>query len=315
MHAAEVVVRKMQIHSSPKIFQFSGKSVRQPRESAKLHSDGQVLPFNVAGRNVVGIGITASDLGYNLRDLSWGVAFISLLAVISVELRKLSEIRIAAERFLDCLAIEDVGIGGQLHTMVSDSAPNVGHEGLRVFARPLADQERRNQFSVSVQSDENPLVAELCRIALADVARLLHQEGPDFIALETATRQFAHFLVHQFLAAFASHDQKAHDRVPVQACQSFRGSDRAALKQALQRPCSGIRGGAHASKRRSGLRFAKGGTTGIAAPALNAALTKVTEPLAGLVLASNAGHIGLVFLAGQADNVFEVGIAAYPRVD
>jgi hypothetical protein len=30
----------------------------------------------------------------------------------------------------------------------------------------------------------------------------------------------------------------------------------------------------------------------------------VTEPFAGLVLASNAGHIGLVFLAGQADNVF-----------
>jgi hypothetical protein len=156
MDATEIVVRKMQINSSPKIFQLSRKGVGQPSETAKLHSDGQVLPLHVAGGDVRRIGVPSSDLGYNLRDLSWGVAFISLLAVVSVELRKLREVGIAAERFLDSLPVEDVGIGGQLDTMVSNAAPNVSHEGLRIRAESLADQERRNQFSVSVQSDENP---------------------------------------------------------------------------------------------------------------------------------------------------------------
>src|SRR5450631_577703 len=125
MNAAEIVVRKMQINSSPKILQLSRKSVGQSSKTAKLHSDGQVLPLHVAGGDMVGIRIAAADLGYNLRDLSWGVAFISLLAVVSVELRKLREVGIAAERLLDSLPVEDVGIGGQLDAMVSYPAPNV----------------------------------------------------------------------------------------------------------------------------------------------------------------------------------------------
>jgi hypothetical protein len=91
----------MQIHSSSKILDFSRKGIRQAGETAKLHSYGQVLPLHVTGRNVIGIGIAAANLGYNLRDLSWGVAFISLLAVVSIELRKLCEVGIASEGFLD----------------------------------------------------------------------------------------------------------------------------------------------------------------------------------------------------------------------
>jgi hypothetical protein len=49
MNAAEIVVGKMQIYSSPKIFNLPRKSVRQASEAAKLHSDGQVLPLDVAG--------------------------------------------------------------------------------------------------------------------------------------------------------------------------------------------------------------------------------------------------------------------------
>jgi len=56
MHATEIVVREMQIHISPKIFQFPRKRIRQSGESAKLHPDGQVLPLYVAGGDVIGIG-------------------------------------------------------------------------------------------------------------------------------------------------------------------------------------------------------------------------------------------------------------------
>jgi hypothetical protein len=291
MNAAEIVKRKMQIHSSPKILDLSRKSVSQARETAKLHSYGQVLPFHVAGGDVLGIGISAADLGYNLRDLSWGVALISLLAIVAVELRKLREIGIASEGLFDSLAVEDVGIGSQLDAMISDPAPDITHESLGILAGSFANQECGNELSVRVQSDENPLVAELCRIALPDVSRFFHQERPDFIALETAAGQLAHFFVHQLFAAFAREYQQAHDGVSVQARESFRGADRAAFKKALQRSCSGVRCGSHRTKRRSGLRFTEGYVAGLAAPALDAALTKVPESLAGLVLASGAGHV------------------------
>src|ERR1035437_6238841 len=142
MDTAEIVIRKMQIHSSPKILQFPRKGVRQSRESAKLHSYGQVLPFHKTSGDVLGIGVTAADFGYNLRDLSWGVSLISVLAIVSVELRKLCEVRISCERFFDGLAVEDVGISGQLDAMVSDPTPEVAHEGLGVLAGSFADQTR-----------------------------------------------------------------------------------------------------------------------------------------------------------------------------
>jgi hypothetical protein len=289
MNTAEIVIGKMKTYSSPKILQFPRKGVRQSRESAKLHSDGQVLPFHEAGGDVLGIRVTAADFGYNLRDLSWGVALISVLAIVSIELRKLREVRIGGERFFDRLAVEDVGVSGQLNAMVSDPIPEVTHEGLGVGAGSFSDQERGNQLRVRVQSDENPLIAKVCRIVLSDVPRLLHQESPYLIALQSAARQLAHLAIHQPLGAFASQDEQPHDRVPVEASESFRSTDRATFQQAFQRLCSGIRAGTHSSERRLGLRLGKGCATGIAAPALDSTLAVCSESLAGLVLAFGAG--------------------------
>ena len=156
MHATEIVKGKMQVDSSPKILQFPRKRVRQSRETAKLHSYRQVLALDKTSRNVIGIRISAANFGYNLRDLSWGVAFIPLLAIISVELRKLREIGIAAERCLDSLAVKDVGIGGQLDTMIGDSTPQFAHKELGVLAGAFADHERRNEFCVRVERNDKP---------------------------------------------------------------------------------------------------------------------------------------------------------------
>jgi hypothetical protein len=291
MNTAEIVIGKMKTYSSTKILQFPREGVRQSRESAKLHSDGQVLPLHETGGDVLGIGITGSDFGYNLRDRSWGVALISMLAIVSIELRKLREVCITRERFFDGLAVEDVCVGSQLDTMVSDPIPEVSHEGLRVSAGSFADQERGNQLRVRVQSNENPLITEVSGIVLADVSRLLHQERPDFIALDTTAGQLPHLAIHQSLGAFASKDQQPHDRVAIQASEPLCAADRASLKKAMQRTfCRiGIR-----EERIAGefcVGFGKAGIAGSVFPALNTALTEVTEAFAGLVLASNAGHV------------------------
>ena len=73
MNATEIVIREVQGNGGFQMRQLLTESVRQPRESAHLHSHGQVLPFHEAGRNLIGVGVALSDFGYRLRDLRWGV--------------------------------------------------------------------------------------------------------------------------------------------------------------------------------------------------------------------------------------------------
>src|ERR1017187_7155228 len=61
--------------------------------------------------------------------------------------------------------------------------------------------------------------------------------------------------------------------------------------------------------------FAEGSFTGNAAPPLDTAFTKVPKSLAGSVFTTFAGHISLVFLAGQADNEFASALRLTPRAE
>ena len=71
MNTAEIVVGKMQSARCFQVHQFLAESVRQPREPPKLHPHREILPLYKAGRDVLGIGIASSDLGYNLDDWTW----------------------------------------------------------------------------------------------------------------------------------------------------------------------------------------------------------------------------------------------------
>jgi len=100
MHAAEVVVREVQCDCHPEIEQLLAESVRQARESADRHTHREILPLYIASRNVVRIGITATDLGYDLHDWGWGVPPLGVgeLAVIE-HLYDLSEVHVQTKCF------------------------------------------------------------------------------------------------------------------------------------------------------------------------------------------------------------------------
>jgi len=106
--------------------------------------------------------------------------------------------------------------------------------------------------------------------------------------------------------------KQSHDCVPVEASKPVGTANRAALKETLNRThcCFGLR--KHRVPSQFGVRFTKGGIAGSAAPALNAALTKVPKAFAVGVLASYAGHGSLCFIARQAVKFQWVGIAASP---
>jgi hypothetical protein len=87
----------MQADSGFQVLQLPRESIGQPRQTPKLHSHGQVLPFNETGRDVLRIGDTTANLGYNLRDSWWGVPLTPVLPIVSKQLGQLREVGIASE--------------------------------------------------------------------------------------------------------------------------------------------------------------------------------------------------------------------------
>ena len=87
----------------------------------------------------------------------------------------------------------------------------------------LADDERRDQLRVRVQSDKRPDIT--IRAAAVGILALRADETPNLINLHVATIQAAHFLVHDFSARIADATVQTHYRVLVHAGNAFRGAD------------------------------------------------------------------------------------------
>src|SRR5437763_839983 len=95
MNTAEIVIREMQSASRFQVGDFLRESVRQARKPSHHHSHGQVLPFNMAGTDMLFIGVPLLDSGYNLHDWAWGVFRRTVvLAIVAVQLDKLREVHI-----------------------------------------------------------------------------------------------------------------------------------------------------------------------------------------------------------------------------
>ena len=62
-------------------------------QSSHLHPHGEVLPFDVTGRDVLGIRISLAYLGYNLDDWAWGIRRSGVtLTVVAEQLYQLREV-------------------------------------------------------------------------------------------------------------------------------------------------------------------------------------------------------------------------------
>ena len=74
---------------------------------------------------MVRVKVSTANLGYNLRDSSWGVALNSELPIVSEQRGQLREVGISGKGFFDRLTVEDVGIRGQLNAAVCNTSAHV----------------------------------------------------------------------------------------------------------------------------------------------------------------------------------------------
>ena len=70
MNPAEVVIREVQAVRGPQILPFLAEGVRQARQAAHLHSDGEVLPFHDGSADTGGIAMAEDYDHLSIKDFS-----------------------------------------------------------------------------------------------------------------------------------------------------------------------------------------------------------------------------------------------------
>jgi hypothetical protein len=190
----------------------------------------------------------------------------------------------------------------------------IAHKSSRVLDGSLADLERSHKLCVRIHRHEYPLISDFT-LAISHVPLFLLNVGPDFIALKIAAAEVSEFRIEQPLTTRPKHFQQPQDGVAVEPRESFGAADRAAFGKALNRPCRSFLARSHGSEGRLRLGLAESSFAGIAAPALDSTLAVGSKPLAGFVLASEAGHgvSPLDFCAEKSHNEFGSGLWFTPR--
>src|SRR5260370_3122813 len=193
-------------------------------------------------------------------------------------------------------------IGSELKAIYTQPSLQIRQKPQRGFFGALADLNARYQLGFSIQSDNRPLIAEFHRIVLADASCFLSDEAPNLVALQVVRTQVAN-AIHGMRGVRRCRLHQRKNRVLVQSRDTRDGANAHSLKHQGQRLCCGLRVGVVSSQ--LGNRFAERGLAGCAAPSLNTALPEKSEPLAGLVLASTAGHVisPLAFCGETSQNV------------
>jgi hypothetical protein len=61
MYAAEIVIGMVDRNHVAMVFEFLGERIREASKAPDTHSQIQILPFDVASRDVIPVGIAAQD--------------------------------------------------------------------------------------------------------------------------------------------------------------------------------------------------------------------------------------------------------------
>src|SRR5579862_5497444 len=233
---AEVVEGEVETHGRGQVLQLLGEGVGQPRESSHPHPHRQVLPLDVAGRNVVGVRVAGDDLGLLAEADGRGVAARPRAAGSGrgrEDLDQLGVVNVALECVTDSGQVKVVAVRGQLDT-VAQPPCEVAYEldgGVQVA---VVNPVGRDELGVGVHRHPRPhvAVAQLALLVGRDVLLLGIAEGPNLVTLDSLAREVAHHSVLVDRADGAHVHKQLGDGVLRDAGHAHGCEDRVALDQA-----------------------------------------------------------------------------------
>jgi hypothetical protein len=237
MNAAEIVKRKMQRNSSLQIVEFLREGIRQTCKTSDCHPESEVASLDVTSRDVARIGPSVAYLYYRFDHRRRRVPTSRImLAVIAVYFYHLREVGLSREDIFYAFFVKMESVSRDLKTVLwCDSITERGQKLISAFAVTFANRVRGNEFCFSINRNKNPSISEFHGVTEFYVALLLAAKTPQLIRLNSLAAKILHARFHQLYAAFSSTNQRAHDRVPMQARNALRAPNAGALNQQLNR--------------------------------------------------------------------------------
>src|SRR5260370_10116116 len=216
------------------VLEALGETIRQAGKSPHRHPHGQILALHMACGNVIRIRPSVSNVGYHLRDPSWRVPFIAVLAVIAIEFDELCEVRLASEHVFNTEFVKMKSVRSELKPIVADSRFDSRKKSHCSFTRALANFKVGNQLALLIQRDKNPLIPKLGGVAFADLFLLLHTECPYFVGLKVIAFDSAHLFIKQAGASLPGQYEQPENRVSMNLGNALDAADAHTLDQQCQ---------------------------------------------------------------------------------
>lgn len=184
MHAGEVVMHMEQRNHVNMVVDLFRERIGQSSKPAHIHSHVQVLPLDVAGRDVLRFRSTSHGLAKSAKTLRRAVAFLPF-RIVAVDLVKLRIINSGSKSVIHGSQIHLVSVRGQLNP-VRQAPGNVLKELRCVPGVPPSNKPAKYQLCFGVNRRERPNITRdlafrnrRCQILLFAVA-----EAPNLIDLD-----------------------------------------------------------------------------------------------------------------------------------
>jgi hypothetical protein len=263
-------------------------SIRATNVAAKMNPDRQVESFDMAGAYKTRLGMSASDAWDRLHNPAHGTVPVRPGDVRTrIEFYQLREVNVFSEMCIYGVNIRAVSIAGKLENTLRSGA-KVAHEIPRGVRVSVANVVRDDELGFAVQRKPRPNSAPLSRSVGAQALFVASDERVHFVCLYQIGANVPYRRVKQSLAFVSGAYHQIQDRADVQSSYAGDRTHAHAFHHHFEHAGSGVN--VNVVGFESFDRLGEGSFAGLAAPTLDAALTEVTEFLAALVLAFDAGH-------------------------
>lgn len=227
MYPAEVVVHEVECQCVLVILNLFREPVRQPGEAPHVHPHREVVPLDIASRNVFSFRPAVNDSWDCADALRGAVAGFFSLRLISIQFDQHRVVNFSSEGEINGVQISAMAVSSQLNA-VRKTGSQVIHEALGVIRRAPANTPAGNEFGIRAEGCPCPhiSVAKLPALIGGHVLFLRVAERPDFIALDSLARQVAQRLVLIFRASLSNLRQQLNHSVFRNARHSHRSAYR-----------------------------------------------------------------------------------------
>lgn len=232
MNLSEVKREYEQGNGGFQVVPFAAKTVRQSRQSAHTHSNGQVRSFNVTRANHIAVRIAEPRLNDCALEFGRRVAR-RPLRHSSVNLYQLAIVNPRSETQTNSVRIGVHAVRGQLE-LSRRGLVQLFNKDFCIGAGTSAKVPRENDFAVALNGEERPSITLALVIRVALIPFFAVAKSPQLVSLYVLHGYFADLLLQHALALVPSdfeHSQHARD---CHVAQSRGAANAATLSQAIE---------------------------------------------------------------------------------